>query len=454
MVEVKKPRIGFCGLGAMGGGMARHLVSQGFDVVGYDVYPPSVDKFVAAGGKPGKSPADAAIDVEYFIIMVVNSAQTDSVLYDKNDAGISAVEILPAKSTVILCSTTPPDYAKKLRERLRSDIRLLDCPVSGGTIRAANGTLSIFSSGTDEDLDHAHIVLDTIADPLYRIPGGLGMGSVAKMCHQHQAVTNIIMASEIMGLSSVVGLDSQVVYDQIMESTGATWMFGNRVPHMLTNDWATVHSALAIIMKDADIVTSYAKNARIPLPLGNIAEQLYITGTSKGLAKEDDSGLVRLYLPSDKPGLVGDLRGNGQKEVGKEGITIQTVIDILTGFNLAAVAECVHYAERAGMNLYQFRDIIAKGAGNSAIFEIVKPYEAGWTLAKTPEAREIREKLVSIIVPLKPHSLLTRTRKLDLPRHRHWVSHCQWLLLLFSSFILKKFSIIIYIITYSSWLTR
>ncbi|KAK9453594.1 NAD binding domain of 6-phosphogluconate dehydrogenase-domain-containing protein [Dipodascopsis uninucleata] len=363
----ENPKIGFCGLGAMGGGMARNLVKLGFSVTGYDVYPPAIQKFVDAGGVAGNTPAAAAQDAEFFILMVVNDVQADQVLFGEN-GGVSA---LNNGSTIILCSTTPPHYLLDLREKLdatRPDLKLLDCPVSGGSIRAGNGTLSIFSSGSDEDLDNADVVLKAMSDPLYRIPGGISMGSIAKMCHQHQAVTNIITASEAMGLAAAAGLNTQEVYDKVMASTGASWMFGNRVPHMLKNDYLTVHSAVSIINKDAGIVTAHAKRTCFPLILANTAEQLYIQGSFAGLTKEDDAGLVRIFLPKDQGDLVGNLT-TSTTTTGKADITVDTIIDVMSAIHLASTRECMAFAEHVGMDIELLKDIIIKGAGHSAMFE-------------------------------------------------------------------------------------
>jgi len=291
------PQIGFCGLGAMGGGMARNLAKEGFSVTGYDLYKPLISKLVEVGGKEASSPAEAAKDADFLILMVVNSAQADSVLFEPVTG---AVQGLRPNTTIILCSTTAPKYLKDLRAHLdgpagRPDLKLLDCPVSGGSIRAANGTLSIFSAGPDTDLDNASAVLNAMANPLYRIPGGISMGSVAKMCHQHQAAVNIITASEAMGLAAAAGLNTKAAYDAIIASKGRSWMFENRGPHMLASDWLTVHSAVSIIVKDCKIVTEHATSVDFPLALANTAQQLYIASIHAGQAKMDDARRQRQH---------------------------------------------------------------------------------------------------------------------------------------------------------------
>ncbi len=137
-------KVGFVGLGAMGLGMAASLVKAGYHVCGYDIYPPSIDKFLAVGGtsSAAKSPADAAMDAQVFIIMVQNSSQADDVLFG---AG-RAAEALPNGAIIVLNSTVPPSYVRSLRKRLFDlgrSIDLIDAPVSGGVARAAQGQLTV-----------------------------------------------------------------------------------------------------------------------------------------------------------------------------------------------------------------------------------------------------------------------------------------------------------------------
>ncbi|KAK9390448.1 6-phosphogluconate dehydrogenase [Lipomyces mesembrius] len=364
------PEIGFCGLGAIGGGMARHLVKSGFRVKGYDLYSPLIDMLVAAGGKAAASPADAATDVDFLILMVVNNVQADSVLFDPKSGAVRALRESALRAHL---------------DAVRPDVRLLDCPVSDGSIRTANGELSIFSAGADADLKYSHAVLEAMAGPLYRIPGGISMGSVAKMCHQHQAATNIIMASEAMGLAAVAGLNTRTVYEQICKSKGRSWMFENRGSHMLANDWLTVHSAVSVILKDNTIVTNHAKEVGFPLVLENTAEQLYITSTHAGFTKDDDAGLVRLYLPSDKKDLVGQLTESATTSAGNADIQVETIIDLFAGF-----------AKHVGMDVILLEDIINKGAGASAMFEIAVPQmisSGTLSLKSAKEAVEVRDQL-------------------------------------------------------------
>lgn len=157
-VEISK--IGFVGLGAMGQGMAASLVRSGFRVHGYDVHPPSVEKFITSEelSTAASSPADAAEGADVFILMVQNAAQAEDVLFG---AG-KAAETLPTGSTVILMSTVPPSFVRTLAERinaLQKNIALIDAPVSGGVVRAAKGELTVSDKDVTVGVDQHLTVL-------------------------------------------------------------------------------------------------------------------------------------------------------------------------------------------------------------------------------------------------------------------------------------------------------
>jgi len=299
MSSTSPVHVGFAGLGAMGFGMATNLVKLGHSVTGFDVYEPTLARFKAQGGLTALSPRNAAEGNEVFICMVANAQQVQAVLFESEDG---AVRGLPNDAVLLLCSTVPPAYLKEVQAYLvecgRSDICLVDCPVSGGSVRAAQGTLSIFSSGTPDSLERGHRILSDLSDPakLYLIPGGIGMGSNVKAAHQVCAGIHIAVSSEAMGLAAKAGLNTREVFEFIKGAGGNSWMFSNRVPHMLDNDQVG-YSAIDIILKDMGIVMSSARLQGFPLPLSAAAEQLYITAAARGMGRQDDCDLVSLYIP-------------------------------------------------------------------------------------------------------------------------------------------------------------
>jgi 3-hydroxyisobutyrate dehydrogenase len=245
-------KVAFLGLGAMGFGMATNLIKKGYNVTGFDVWAPTLEKFVAAGGQSATTPREAVRDVQYVVFMVATAAQILSAMFDGEAA---AIHDLPKNVVVILCSTGPPEHAPNVRKLLdekfaRNDVELLDAPVSGGTIRAAAGTLTILAAGPESSLVAGREILDAMAGQnLYIIPGGLGAGTNVKMVHQVLAGIHITMASEAMAFAAALGLNTKEAFELLRGQEGNSWMFENRVPHMLVED-KTVYSALNIIVKD------------------------------------------------------------------------------------------------------------------------------------------------------------------------------------------------------------
>ena len=377
--------------------MAKNLVKEGFEVTGFDVYQPLVDAFVEAGGKPAKTPKEAAQNADFFVSMVANAAQNSSLLLEGEDAVIQG---LGKDKTFILCSTTPPAFLHELRKRLdeagRSDIKLLDCPVSGGTIRAANGTLSIFESGPTEHLDEASQVLQTMSGNLYRM-GGISAGTKTKTIHQLLAAVNIITASEALGLAATVGLNTEKVVEHVNSSDGASFMFENRAPHALKNDWHP-YSALAIIQKDAMIVTDTARRDHYPVPIVDTAEQIYLQGEQAGLLRADDAALVQLYLPKAQPDLVSQMTSADVNMSKSHQISKDTIVDLLAGIHLAGSVEGMAFCKHLGVDRKIMYEIISKAAGWNAMFTRPDTIQAmlekdEWSLADCPAAEEVGKKL-------------------------------------------------------------
>ncbi|KAF7822231.1 putative oxidoreductase ygbJ [Senna tora] len=286
-------RVGFIGLGAMGFGMATQLLSSNFCVIGYDVYKPTLTRFANAGGLIGNSPAEVSKDVDVLIIMVTNEAQAENALYGE----YGAVSVLPTGACVILCSTVSPAYVSQLERRLHHEgknLKLVDAPVSGGVKKAANGTLTIMASGTDEALTSAGLVLGALSEKLYIIKGGCGSGSGVKMVNQLLAGVHIASAAEAMAFGARLGLNTRLLFDFITNGGGTSWMLENRVPHMLDNDY-TPYSALDIFVKDLGIVTRESSSLKVPLHLSTMAHQLFLSGSASGWGRQDDAGVVKVY---------------------------------------------------------------------------------------------------------------------------------------------------------------
>ena len=281
-------RVGFVGLGAMGLPMALNLVRAGHAVRGFDINAEAAGRLAGAGGQAAASAREAADEAEVLALMVATAAQAEAALAE-------ALGALPEGAAVVLHSTVPPAFATALGERLAaSGHPFLDAPVSGGTGGAEGGKLTIMASGPPEAFAAAEPLLAAVAGRTYRLGDRPGIGSSVKMVNQLLAGVHIAAACEAMALGVRAGADAATLYEVIANSAGNSWMFTNRVPHMLARDFAPL-SAVEIFVKDLGIVLDTGRDLRFPLPIAATAHQQFLAAAAAGLGREDDSAVVKVY---------------------------------------------------------------------------------------------------------------------------------------------------------------
>jgi 3-hydroxyisobutyrate dehydrogenase len=284
-------RVGFIGLGAMGLPMARRMLGAGLAVAGFDVVDAAVDALAAAGGRGVGSPADAAADADVVHVIVATAAQVMAVL--DGPAGVLAG--LRPGATVVVHSTVPPAFAREQGERLAAAGHpFLDAPVSGGQIGAVEGRLVVMASGPAAAFAVAEPGLAAVAQRVYRLGEAPGIGSTVKMINQHLAGVHLAAAGEAMALGTRAGADPATLFEIITASAGSSWMFQNRVPHMLARDFTPL-SAIEIFVKDLGIVLDAGRELRFPLPLAAAAHQQFLGAAAAGHGREDDSAVVKVY---------------------------------------------------------------------------------------------------------------------------------------------------------------
>jgi 3-hydroxyisobutyrate dehydrogenase len=284
-------RAAVIGLGSMGLGMAVSLVRAGFEVSGCDVSPAAVERFVAAGGRGASTPVEAVAGAQVVVSVVVNAAQTEAVLFAEH--GVAGA--MSEAAVFVSSATMNPDAAQRLAQRLEAMGRLyLDAPISGGSQRAAEGTLTVLASGSPAAFAKARPALRAMAAKIYELGEEPGRGAAFKMINQLLAGVHIAAACEAITFAARQGLDLERVYEVIAASAGNSWMFENRVPHVLAGDY-TPRSAVDIFVKDLGIIQDMARTAKFPVPLAAAALQMFLMAAGTGMGGDDDSSLARLY---------------------------------------------------------------------------------------------------------------------------------------------------------------
>ena len=285
------PRAAVIGLGSMGFGMAQSLLRAGFEVAGCDVSAEAVARFVAVGGRGVADPAEAAKDADVVVSVVVNAAQTEGVLFGAR----GVAETLPQGAVFISSATMDPDVARRLAAKLEASGRLyLDAPISGGAQRAAEGALTILASGSPAAFARARPALGAMAAKLYELGDAAGQGAAFKMINQLLAGVHIAAASEAMSFAAKQGLDLRKVYEVITASAGNSWMFENRMPHVLDADYAA-RSAVDIFVKDLGIIQDMARAQKYPVPVSAAALQMFLMASAMGMGRDDDASVARVY---------------------------------------------------------------------------------------------------------------------------------------------------------------
>ena len=291
--------VGVIGLGAMGQGVARNLIQAGFEVYGCDVREESVAAFVASGGKACVTPAALGAQCEVVVVLVVNAEQTDKVLF--GDAG--AAQKLRPGSVVVAAATAAPAYAIALGKRLAElGVGLIDSPVSGGVIGAANGTLSLLTSGPDTAYEACSDVLEAISSKVYRLGAAHGLGSKVKLINQLLVGVQCAAAAEAMALGLREGVDPNQLYEVITHSAGNSWAFTDRVPHILQGQYTPAQTALDIFVKDLGLVLEAARASKFLLPLASTAYQMFATASAAGFGQEDDTAVIKTFPGITLPG--------------------------------------------------------------------------------------------------------------------------------------------------------
>jgi 3-hydroxyisobutyrate dehydrogenase len=275
----------------MGMGVAQAALKRGVTTWGFDTSLKARQDFAAAGGNVAAGLSELAQHSDLVVILVVNAAQTEDVLFGAE----GLVRHLRPGSVVMGSATVDPALPPKWAERLAEHgIYYIDGPVSGGPQKAAAGQITVMASGKPEAFLAIEPLLASFAGRVYRLGDEPGIGSTVKMVNQHLAGVHIVAACEALALGMRAGADPRVLYEVICHSAGMSWVFENRVPHILEGDY-TPRSAVNIFIKDLGIVLDAARQLRFPLPLAAATHQLYLATAAMGHGGEDDAAVVKYY---------------------------------------------------------------------------------------------------------------------------------------------------------------
>ena len=285
-------KVGVIGLGSMGMGAALNLLkTSGVSVTGVDPREVARAEFVAAGGAAVASTADLPEGTDAVLVMVVNAKQAEGALFGPQGA---LPRLAPGAVMIVSATMSPEDARKLAASAAEAGMLYLDAPMSGGSVGARSGQLTYMASGDDGAFAKAKPLLDATAKTVWRLGDTAGLGATMKVVHQLLAGAHIAVAAEAMALGIKAGLEPQQLYDIVTTAAGNSWMFQNRMVHVLAGD-ETPTSAVDIFVKDLGLVTDLAREASFPAPMAAQAMQLFIAASAQGHGGKDDAFVIRAY---------------------------------------------------------------------------------------------------------------------------------------------------------------
>jgi L-threonate 2-dehydrogenase len=282
--------IAFVGLGAMGLPMAQNLVKAGHEVRGFDLNTTALTELENSGGAAAASAKQAATGATVLMLMVVNAAQAEQVLFA--DGALAALN--PA-STVVLMATCPQAAVQKLAQQVAErGHRLVDSPVSGGVVGAQDGTLTMMVACETVTYEAMSPLLQVLGERVFHVGQSPGQGAMVKTINQLLCGVHIAVAAEAFALADKAGLDLELLLQIMSGSAASSWMLQNRGPRML-QDNPEVKSAVDIFVKDLSIVLQTGHDIRAGLPIAAAAHQMYLAASGRGDGKADDSQVIQTY---------------------------------------------------------------------------------------------------------------------------------------------------------------
>ena len=299
------PRIGIVGIGAMGLAMARNLHRKGHALCVRDIDPVAVAAAAALGIEACDSPAALAARCDVLIVVVVDAAQIDELLFGPDGVVHAAAAPRTAPHTapraealaVLLCSTIAAHDTERFHARLATHaIALVDAPISGGPVRAADGSMSMMLAGDAAVLERLEPLLRDLASKRFVIGAKPGDAARTKLVNNLLAGINLVAAAEAMALGARLGLDQQLLFDVINASSGASWIGQDRMARALVNDFEP-RARAAILTKDVGLAVQMADAAGIETRLGDAALSVFEATLAAGLGEQDDAAVIKAIWP-------------------------------------------------------------------------------------------------------------------------------------------------------------
>ncbi|PUE45109.1 NAD(P)-dependent oxidoreductase [Limnohabitans sp. 2KL-51] len=286
-------QVAVVGAGNMGGGMLARLLGLGWSVAVRDIDPRVQSQAVALGAVACGSAMEAARMLApdgVLMVVVVDAAQTEAVLWGEGGAG----PVLKPGQSVMLCPTLGPATVQSQAERLAPmGIDFIDAPMSGGPVRAQEGTMSLMVACSDAVWQRSQKLLTALSQQVFRVGTRAGDGARTKLVNNLLAAVNLAGAAEAMALAERLGLDPAATLSVIEASSGQSWIGSDRMRRALAGDFEP-RAHVTLLAKDTGLAVQAADDVAFDPPLGRLARDLFAQALGRGWADLDDAALLKL----------------------------------------------------------------------------------------------------------------------------------------------------------------
>lgn len=280
-------RVGFIGLGIMGGPMAANLLAAGYELTVWNRTAAKTEPLAAAGARVAGSPAEVAAASEVTFTCVTASADVEAVVLGPG----GVIEGATPGSIVVDCSTIAPATARNVHARLAErGVAMLDAPVSGGDVGAKAGALAIMVGGDAETFERALPVLRAIGKTIVHV-GPPGAGQVVKLCNQVAGGLNLLAMAEAISLCRRSGVDPAKMLEVVSAGAAGSWMLQHLGPRAVAGDFAPGFM-VDLMQKDLGLVLEAAHETHTPLPGSALVRQLFEMLQARGRGREGTQAIV------------------------------------------------------------------------------------------------------------------------------------------------------------------
>jgi 3-hydroxyisobutyrate dehydrogenase len=284
----ERARIGFIGLGVMGGRMAGTLARAGHPLAVHDIDPAKVNAL--AGAAAGASPKDVAQHSDVVFTSLPLPATVRSV-YLGPDGILDGAR----PGTVLVdTSTVDPETSRAVSAAAAArGVSFLDAPVSGGWREAETGALVLIVGGDRAAFDRVRDVL-AVLGPSVHYAGPSGAGSVVKLVNNVMSMGNVLVAAEAFVLGVKSGMEPQRLLDILRTSAGRSYHFEKRFPNILARNFAPGFT-VDLARKDLGLAVDMARSHDVPVPATSLLHQLYNACAALGEGKSDFAAIIKLF---------------------------------------------------------------------------------------------------------------------------------------------------------------